>query len=327
MPFCPVCKRATGSKRGRTKRRKDVCKSETNARKRVKMERHTQETIKGLVLVRNPLKSERNLRCESHNRGGTLVKMLRKLSDELETLQFPEDIWVYNPLKYASLSAEMYMQRYGEDVNDAGRILFVGMNAGPWGMVQTGVPFGDVTFVRDWMGIESAVEQPSRVHPKRRVDGFQVHRGEKSGERLWGLMKDTCGSASEFFKRAFVYNYCPLAFFRGPKGKNVTPDRIPHRKRLLEICDEAFGTLVSQISPAFIIGIGNFAFSRIQAATNPSTPKSKSKLSIKPKLGLVLHPSPASPKANKGWARQAIAQMQDIGCWAVLSSPPELEQG
>ena len=36
--------------------------------------------------------------------------------------------------------------------------VFLGMNPGLWGMAQTGVPFGTVSLVRDWMGIEDTAQ-------------------------------------------------------------------------------------------------------------------------------------------------------------------------
>ena len=32
-------------------------------------------------------------------------------------------------------------------------------------------------------------------------------------------------------------------------------------------------------------------------------------------LGCILHPSPASPAANRGWAEQASQQLEELGIW------------
>jgi len=41
------------------------------------------------------------------------------------------------------------------------------MNPGPWGMAQTGVPFGEINAVKDWLGINAEVDKPQKQHPKR----------------------------------------------------------------------------------------------------------------------------------------------------------------
>eukprot|EP00467_Chlorarachnion_reptans_P023937 CAMPEP_0114538514 /NCGR_PEP_ID=MMETSP0109-20121206/30186_1 /TAXON_ID=29199 /ORGANISM="Chlorarachnion reptans, Strain CCCM449" /LENGTH=321 /DNA_ID=CAMNT_0001722543 /DNA_START=43 /DNA_END=1005 /DNA_ORIENTATION=+ len=199
---------------------------------------------------------------------GVLICIMRSLCEKLESLKFTHsDIIVYNPLHYAGRSAAMYLKRYGELNGKPGRVLFVGMNPGPWGMVQTGIPFGDVGFVRDWMGIDTPVGQPKVLHPKRQVMGFSINRGEQSGKRFWGLMEETCHTAQCFFSRAFVYNYCPLAFFKGPKGTNLTPDKLRSKdsKPLFEACDGALRSIIFELQPSFVVGVGNFAHKRIQA--------------------------------------------------------------
>src|SRR5688572_32536315 len=95
------------------------------------------------------------------------------------------------------------------------------MNPGPFGMAQTGVPFGDVAMVRDWLGIVAAVAKPRDEHPKRPVLGFECQRSEVSGARLWGWARARFGTPQRFFERFFVANYCPLAFMES-SGANRT---------------------------------------------------------------------------------------------------------
>ena len=69
-----------------------------------------------------------------------LIDAARVLSQEVGQLTFaPPVSHIYNPLEYAWSPHESYLLRYG-----AGRkkIVFIGMNPGPFGMVQCGVPFG-----------------------------------------------------------------------------------------------------------------------------------------------------------------------------------------
>ena len=84
-----------------------------------------------------------------------LVAAARELSDSVERLQFAAPVsHVYNPLTYAWAPHELYLRRFG---NGRKRVVFIGMNPGPFGMVQCGVPFGEIDAVRDWKGIEATV--------------------------------------------------------------------------------------------------------------------------------------------------------------------------
>ena len=222
--------------------------------------------------------------------------------------------YTYNPLIYAWTPHAEYIRRY---VNGPRRILLVGMNPGPWGMAQTGVPFGEIQFVRDWMQIATTVGQPERTHPKKPIDGFACTRSEVSGRRLWSLMRKRFGTAENFFKQHYVANYCPLIFME-EGGKNLTPDKLPKAERdaLFSACNSHLIEVIHALQPSFIIGVGKFAAERIQRAfplqhTQEQDPK--------PVVDSILHPSPASPKANKGWGQQASLKLIDIGAWAAES--------
>jgi len=183
-------------------------------------------------------------------------------------------------------------------------------------MVQTGVPFGDIGYVRDWMKITGNVYSPDILHPKRCVQGFGVERRERSGKRLWGYFAKVCGTADVFFRRAYVHNYCPLAFFKGEKGANVTPDRIPvkWRKAILRVCDQALGRIIREIRPEFVVGVGKFAESRCKSVVQT--------IGKNIKCGGILHPSPANPASNKppGWTLIAQEQLKRIGCHSLLAT-------
>src|SRR6185369_6649351 len=153
-----------------------------------------------------------------------LTQVSRALSDQVSGLKFKAPVaYVYNPLEYARAPHEAYLKRYGKGPKHA---LLLGMNPGPFGMAQTGVPFGDVALVRDFLGIEGAVKPPTREHPKRPVLGFACERSEVSGTRLWGFARDRFKTPAAFFKTFFVANYCPLAFIE-QSGRNFTPDKLP----------------------------------------------------------------------------------------------------
>ena len=188
----------------------------------------------------------------------SLISISSSLSKELTRLSFSIPVsFVYDPTDYAHKPLSMYLERYGQPPK---KVVLVGMNPGPWGMLQTGVPFGEVHFVRDWMGIETPVGKPAKLHAKRPVDGFRCTRSEVSGSRLWGWARDRFGSAEEFFRDFFVVNYCPLVFF-DEGGKNITPDKLraDDKARLFRLCDGATKRIVEVLAPEYVIGIGKFA--------------------------------------------------------------------
>ena len=231
-----------------------------------------------------------------------LVPIYDRLERRLAALNFgPPVAVVYNPLVYARAPHRLYLERFGER---RGRVLFLGMNPGPFGMAQTGVPFGEVAAVRDFIGIEAPVERPLHEHPKRPVQGFACKRSEVSGQRLWGLFKELSGSAERFFAKAFVANYCPLAFVEA-SGANRTPDKLPasEREPLLAACDDALGEAIDALAPSLVIGIGEFARKRAEVATRARGVE----------LASLLHPSPASPRANRGWADEAKRSLAALG--------------
>jgi len=171
-------------------------------------------------------------------------------------------------------------------------------------MAQTGVPFGDVSMVRDWMGIEEPVEKPENEHPKRPIQGFDCTRSEVSGTRLWGWARDRFETPERFFERFFVINYCPLVFME-TSGRNVTPDKLPAAERapLEAVCDKALAAFIKELSPELVIGVGQFAEKCAQRVLGD----------VDVRIGRILHPSPASPAANRGWAEQAERGLEDLG--------------
>lgn len=222
-----------------------------------------------------------------------LIRISRGLSDAVSALDFSLPVrYVYNPLDYARRPHETYVRRFGVGPKEA---LFLGMNPGPFGMAQTGVPFGEISAVRDWMGISDTVDKPDPEHPKRPIEGFACARSEVSGRRLWGWVADRFGSAEAFFSRFFVYNYCPLVFMEDT-GRNRTPDKLPadERAALFDVCDQALRDVIAALEVPLVIGVGAFAEQRVKRATDDSVLTER-----------LLHPSPASPAANRGWAEQA----------------------
>ena len=218
---------------------------------------------------------------------------------------------VYNPLRYAGAAHRRYITVYAKD--DI-RAVFLGMNPGPFGMVQTGIPFGDVRTVTDWLGIADGVEPPPRQHPARPVLGFACTRIEVSGSRFWGLISDRFGTPDRFFADHFVLNYCPLAFL-GDSGRNIPPDKLagPAMRTLLAACDDHLRAAVAALRPRWVIALGAYAERRARGALADEQRVSEANLT--PGVIRVLHPSPASPRANAGWAEQATAELTAAGIW------------
>jgi single-strand selective monofunctional uracil DNA glycosylase len=225
-----------------------------------------------------------------------------RLVEEVGCLHFGRPVThVYNPLEYARAAWDMYVGKYGHGTRE---VILLGMNPGPWGMVQTGVPFGDVTLVREWLGVFEQIGRPAEIHPKRPVTGFSCSRSEVSGTRLWGWAKKRFEVPEKFFARFFVANYCPLAFME-ISGRNRTPNNLPkgEKEPLFAACDRALKEVVGNMEPRWVVGVGKFA-----------TQQASKALSGMPvKVGSITHPSPANPLANRGWATVVERELAEMG--------------
>lgn len=232
----------------------------------------------------------------------SLSNIIDDLLEDLRPLRFgPPVTHVYNPLEYAKEAYALYLQRYARRPKE---VVLLGMNPGPWGMAQTGIPFGEVTAVRDWLGIEVPVGTPALMHPKRPIEGFACKRSEVSGKRLWGWARAKFNDPERFFSRFFVANYCPLLFIEA-SGRNRTPDnlRASERKPLLAVCDHALRRTIEWIKPRFVVGVGQFARKRVCDTLSGSDVI----------IGQITHPSPANPRANQGWDTLIVKELLALG--------------
>ena len=233
-----------------------------------------------------------------------LLKIAEQLAAQVESLKFSLPIHtIYNPLVYAKASHFDYLSKYGIGRK---KVVFMGMNPGPWGMSQTGVPFGEIAAVKDWLKIAGEVKKPKKEHPKRKIEGFECKKSEVSGRRLWGLFKDRFGKPDHFFKNHFVLNYCPLVFME-ESGRNFTPDKLPagEQKPLMEYCDQHLKRVVEILDPEWVVGVGKYAAGRAESVLRNTDIK----------VDWVLHPSPASPAANRDWSGQATQKLEALGIW------------
>lgn len=237
-----------------------------------------------------------------------LIDAAKELSKTVSELKFTKEIThIYNPLEYAWKAHEEYLLRYG---NSTKKIIFLGMNPGPWGMAQTGIPFGEIAAAVNWLGIKAEIDKPAAEHPKRPVEGFACCRSEVSGRRLWGLMAERFGSTDKFFKEHYVANYCPLSFMT-ETGRNFTPDKLPkaEQQKLFEACDIHLRKTAEILEAKWLLGIGKFAEKMINSAMAEEISANKIK------SGTIIHPSPASPAANRGWGEAVTKKMSEYGLW------------
>jgi len=235
-----------------------------------------------------------------------VIDAAARLRERVDELTFESPVaYVYNPLQYAWQSHRDYLVKANPKKEC---VFFLGMNPGPWGMAQTGVPFGEIAAVRDWLKIEADVDRPDNEHPKRPVEGFKCKKSEVSGRRLWGLFQERFASADDFFEHHFVGNYCPLVFMEA-SARNRTPDKLAalERESLAAVCDEHLMELLSILGPKHVVGVGAYAEKCLKRALDDSDCDAT--------LSRILHPSPASPAANRDWALTATRQLEQAGVW------------
>lgn len=233
----------------------------------------------------------------------SLIVAGRELADELRVLKFSEPVThTYLTVDYAAAGYEGYLEKYG---NTQKKVLMLGMNPGPYGMAQTGVPFGEIGLVRDWMGLSPKIGRPENEHPKRKISGMDCPKSEVSGKRLWGYFSEVFPRAEDFFADHLVINYCPLIWMKDT-GANLTPDKIKVAEMVPvdEACQRHLLRLIEILEPQFLIGVGAYAEKKMAVA--------RAELGVDAVLGKILHPSPASPVANRGWAPQAEKQLAEM---------------
>ena len=234
----------------------------------------------------------------------SLGQVAGDLARELDALAWRTPSHVYNPLRYAWDGYRQFLERFGAG---QGRVLLVGMNPGPWGMAQTGVPFGNVSAVRDWFRIDMKLGRPlPEQHPKYPILGMACTRDEGSGKRLWGWAAERVGTPERFFERFFTWNYCPLLFLGD--GHNLIPSALSaqEQRQMQAPCDAALAQVIERLDPQAIVALGRYAQARVQSVVGDALP-----------VRYLLHPSPANPMANLHWP---VFAQEALGPW--LPTPP-----
>ncbi len=241
------------------------------------------------------------------SQAGKLVRLSRQLSASYAGIAYQSPVaYVYNPLDYAAEPHECYLRRWGGGPK---RVVFAGMNPGPYGMAQVGVPFGEIGVVRGWLGISGTVETPARQHPKKPVLGFDCRRSEVSGRRLWGLFIERFKTPEAFFAGHFVVNLCPLMFL-DEGGRNLTPDKLPTEQKnsTMELCRNYIRAVTEILETEYVVAVGAFSAGVCSEGLADCGPAA-------PQVVRVQHPSPANPNANRDWAGSATADLKKAGVW------------
>lgn len=234
-----------------------------------------------------------------------------ELNTHLRRLRFSEPVrYIYNPLEYAWDTHRCYVDKYCQPGQ---KVLFLGMNPGPFGMAQTGVPFGEIKSVVDWLKITGEVGHPDDEHPKRRITGLACTQSEVSGARFWGFFRKLCHEPELFFRHCFVHNLCPLIFMSA-SGKNLTPPELvaAEREELLKLCDIALCQAVEALGVSMVIGVGRVSEQRARRALSAA--------GIDVRVEGIMHPSPRNPLANKGWEEVAKAKLAELGVLSLLNN-------
>ncbi len=223
-----------------------------------------------------------------------LIQAAARLRDDVDIIgqnliQDEKIDCVYNPLIYAWEPHKAFIELGG---GKGAKTLLLGMNPGPHGMGQMGIPFSATTVVRDLLNIRDLeVKQPRDLHPKRPVTGLNWHKEEVSGTRLWNLLEEQYGDCEKIFSNVFVVNHCPLMLFNGERATNITPDKISgeYAKELIQRCDQHLKEVVKIMGIGKVIGIGKYAEKRAIEALK----------GMNVEIVSCWHPSPASPLANR----------------------------
>ena len=280
-----------------------------------------------------------------------LIKTTCALADDLHALRRPAGVsHVYNPLRYMWPAHERFLSRhYVTDRASApdGRLdfyepagtarprqyLILGMNPGPHGMVQTGLPFGDVVNAAAMLGYRTGdqvlapVLDGVELHPGRPVIGLVATRREASGERLWGGLAAIFGGLDQTLAQCFAANYCPLAYFADDaQGTNVTPEDFGKKTingkpnprhdpgyaaELDKICLPYLVRVARAMRVEVILAVGRYAEAKanIIAALCPEA----TRRCPSPKVVYLTHPSPLATRSAGEWATMARHALENVG--------------
>ena len=232
-----------------------------------------------------------------------------------------ETSWrVWNPGRYGERWHRRFRETYPPGPNP---VLLLGLNPGPYGMGQTGIPFTDIRRLESDLPELAArlrtdgesIGLPGLAPPdlRRRLD----RTFESSSIRVYRFLRLAGGSAGAGWRRVVAANPCPMLFMEGTVNRTPADLRRALRKRggrlervtaRLEECDqlrrECAREAVRVLEPRGVILLGR----NIQEA-----------LAGDPSLGAVPggvlaweHPARAVPDA---WAGGLVRAVRRRGWW------------
>ncbi|KAI4467078.1 single-strand selective monofunctional uracil dna glycosylase [Holotrichia oblita] len=232
-----------------------------------------------------------------------LLKHANGLNEKLRNLSFNKPVeYIYNPVEYAFDMYEAFIRKF---CNEEKKILLLGMNPGPWGMAQTGIPFGEIKMVKEWYRIEAKINKPAIECPDRPIMGLNCHRSEISGKRLYEFFKKVSDTPENFFKNTYLYNYCPLAFMMKQNGKNITPAQLKGsvKKELEEHCNDTLLQVLSTLNTEIIIALGKYVKDQAESILRAHNIDHIQVI-------YLLHPSPQIP-GNQNWGTKAQKVLEE----------------
>ena len=96
---------------------------------------------------------------------------------------------------------------------------------------------------------------------------------------------------------------CPLLFLSS-SGKNVTPPELPAdaRRQLNAACDRALIDVLRLLCVRTVVAVGKYTENRVRSLLRDAAITDV-------RVAVIIHPSPASPAANKAWSDTALAQL------------------
>lgn len=232
-----------------------------------------------------------------------IKKTIEKANSELHLLYKDIPYFIYNPLEYCLDPFIQYLEKGGEKRD----IVFLGMNPGPFGMMQNGIPFGASNFVNNYLNIEKDFDKQKieKEHPKYKIIGKNIERQEISGTKLWGLIQSFYPDSNTFLENQIVLNYLQLAILDKEKGKNITPDKLNKdvRTKIENICDNQLREILDILESKVLIGVGKYSYdSLLRVKKNEKVIK-------------INHPSPLNARYFKTWTEDTKKLLIDENIW------------
>ncbi len=206
-------------------------------------------------------------------------------------------------------------------------LVVFGLNPGPYGMAQTGIPFTDIRrlvsalpdLAAELRGRGERVEPPGLAPPGLRP--YLSRSFESSAVRVYRFLKKGWGGAERGWTEVVVANPCTLLFIDPAEGKNRTPADLARAARLrgsgrdqVRELVESFGRIrircavesIEALSPRGAILLGK----DVQAALGPALRRILGEARVIP----WEHPARAVPES---WASGLLSALRRRGLTGI----------